>query len=244
MKRQNDFAGIMGTKYKEAMRFLCPNETEVTAELASRVARSYSALSREERVLDLGCGGGEFLRTLASPRYCSSNVYLTGVDNSDVMVEKAKRQLSVDIAKGIVRIVKADLVEYLQAMNLTGQTAKVITSNFVLHNFLKEERAGIFPLIYQALSPSGVFLMEDKVARTNPRLHAKDLAEQIRVIESLAEHGMPELVEPWKGHYKYDEFPERIMTFKTLREALGLAGFRDVRISYVPKMEAIVEARK
>jgi len=243
MKRQNDFAGIMGEKYKEAMKVLCPNEMEVTAELARRASANYNRFD-ETSLLDLGCGGGEFLQRLAMPLCVSSKVYLTGIDNSSTMIEKARRQLSLEIAKGKVRIVQADLMEYLQAMNLTGQTADVITSNFVLHNFTQQERAMIFPLIYQSLSPNGVLLMEDKVARTNPRLHARDLAEQMKAIESLAQHGMSELIEPWKQHYEYDESPERIMTFKTLGETLGLSGFKDVRISYVPKMEAIVEARK
>lgn len=243
MTRQNDFAGEMGRKYKEAMKILFPGEEKVTAGLASRVIANYNPMG-ETSVLDLRCGGGEFLKLLANSSRYSSRVHLTGIDSSPAMIEKAERELESEIAKGKARIVQADITRYLEAMELTGQTADVVTANFVFHNFTRAERAIAFPLIYRTIAPGGVLLMLDKVARTNPRLHARDLAEQYRRIDSLAEHGMPELVQPWKKHYDYDETPERIMINKHLRDDLMFAGFKDVRVSYVPLMEGVVEARK
>jgi SAM-dependent methyltransferase len=250
-RRQNDFEGIMGERYKEAMEVLCPNDKKAEAILRKNIMshrEKYSA----ETLLDLGCGGGEFLysldtRPLASIPYKRLEVgrlQLTGIDISPVMIKKAQELFGTSIEREEVRIVQADLTKYLEAMILTVQRADIIISNYVLHNFTQEERARIFPLIYQALSDDGMFITEDKIARTNPLTHARDLERQYQRIESLAEHGMPELVEGWKQHYKYDEAPERILVERDLKTRLLDAGFPIVRTVYRAGMEAIVEARK
>jgi ubiquinone/menaquinone biosynthesis C-methylase UbiE len=251
--RKNAYAGIMGEKYKEAMKVLCPNQERAQHIIRNSVryitAPNYPSetLYSPYTLLDLGCGGGEFIRDIESwTSFTNGNGRLkfTGVDNSPLMIERAREILAKQIVGGIARIVQADITKYLEAMNLVEQGVDIITSNFVLHNFTQEERERVFPLIYGALNNEGVLLMEDKIAHTHLRTHERVYAYQLRLIESLAKHGMPALVQPWKNHYFQDNHPARKMVEGDLKKMLRKVGFREVKTLYREKMEAVVEAKK
>lgn len=249
MTRRNDFEDAMGVRYKEAMTVICPHEQVGYDLIKSRI--DDLNLGVNENVLDLGCGSGEFLYFLGDfpkggPWTCEDVIdpFLTGVDISDVMIRKALKLFKIPIKEGRARIVNADLTKYLESMNLVGQTSDVITSNFVLHNLTQEERAMALPLIYGALLEYGTFLTLDKIAVTDPAEHEAMYNSQLRTIRKLAEHGMPELVQPWLDHYAADNAPERRMIEGGLIEQLRQVGFREVRALYRGRMEAVVEAKK
>jgi len=247
--RPNDFEGIMGEKYVKTMRVICPQHEEakrrLKREIEYRVWNSMVENSRPRTLLDLGCGGAEFIRELND--FQRLKLKFIGIDSSPVMIKKAIQEVQGSYRaypNSYIKITRADITDYLKAMILLGQTVDIVTTNFVLHNFTNEERAKTLPLIYEAISPGGWLYMNDKIVRTNPQAHARDLRLQYRRIESLAEKGMPELVQPWKNHYAYDESPERKMTEKNLKISLREVGFKEVRVFYRYGMDAVLEARK
>jgi ubiquinone/menaquinone biosynthesis C-methylase UbiE len=250
--RPNAYASEMGGKYVEAMKVICPQHEEaeriLKKEIESRVRNSMVGNSRPRTLLDLGCGGAEFIGELNDHLgFEGLKLKFTGIDSSPVMIEKAVERVRGSYQaypNSHIRIVQADMREYLKAMILTGQTADIVTSNFVLHNFTKKERKEIIPLIYQVTSPGGFFYMEDKIAHSDPALHRRTYARQLNLVRSLAEHGMPELVEPWLAHYREDNDPSRRMVECDLKTQLWKVGFNSVITHYREKMEAIVEARK
>lgn len=63
-------------------------------------------LNGSERVLDIGCGGGDALKKI-SPRIISGT--LTGADHSEVSVQLTKRNNSADIESGKMSVVNASV---------------------------------------------------------------------------------------------------------------------------------------
>ena len=216
MKRQNDFAGEMGRKYQEAMKVICPQDDEMKKLIAREATKNFQALSKKgtgATLLDLGCGNGNLIdRMFYADIYNSWVETFVGVDSAEAMIREAKDKLWVPVQQEQVILEQADITEYLTGLiPLEKLRANTTLSTFVLHNFTQQERQRVFPLIYQTLTPEGVFYLGDKIAITNPAEHAQDYAAQIKLIQSLAEHGMPELVQPWLDHYKMDNSPERRM---------------------------------
>lgn len=239
-QRPNAYAGEMGRKYVEAMKVICPQH-EIAKEKLKDCVVNRSINLGAGTLLDLGCGGAEFMRELHEDNFLYTYLSQTGVDNSSVMIKKARKLLQ---GRSGIRIVQADITKYLEAMNLVGQQTDIITSNFVMHNFSRREREIIFPLIYQAISSEGLFIMEDKVAHSNPEIHKRVYRAQLDLVRTLAEHGMPELVQPWLRHYQEDNGLSRRMVESELNYSLRQAGFRAVKTLYRSGMEAIVEAKK
>lgn len=249
-QRQNDFEGEMGEKYEQAMQIICPQAEEMKRLIANRV-REFTNLNKKKVLdhravlLDLGCGGGSLINEIYYADIENSGVDIfVGVDKSEVMLDTARKRLYMPWVNEEVKLVKEDITKYLKNIARLGWKANFITSTFVLHNLTQDERLRISPLVYQVLSLEGAFYIGDKIARTNPEEHSRDYLRQIKLIESLAEHSMPELVQPWKKHYQEDDKPERIMVEAELKKMLIQTGFRKVRTIYREGMEAIIEAKK
>ncbi len=244
MKRPNDYEGIMGERYQEAMAVLCPNQDKASKVVLERLALLFSP-NWPKTGLDLGCGGGEFLRSVIERKQSvGDSACVFGVDSSPLMIERARKNLAEYLNPQWNQIVQADLIKYLEAMNLIGMQVDFITENFVLHNLTKRQRAKVFPLVYGALQEDGLFIMQDKISVDNLGQHARDYAQQIVAIESFRKQGLKKLIEPWKSHYAVDDSPQRRMPQEQLISDLRDVGLRGVKVIYRDKMEAVVEARK
>lgn len=105
-------------------------------------------LSSPRTIVDLGCGAGNVARILAE-RWPAAR--LTGVDNSDAMLEKARAAAGDGIAW-----VAADLAAW--AAHVPAGSVEIVYSNAALHWL--DDHATLFPRIFRAVAPGGVLAVQ------------------------------------------------------------------------------------
>ena len=103
------------------------------------------------KLLDLGCGTGRSLRLFKSERF-----KLIGLDNSSLMLEKAKRNLSdfeID-----AELINQDVIK-LDSLGLEPQDCVTILGA-TIHHFDKDQRNKIIKAVYSILSKQGIFILD------------------------------------------------------------------------------------
>jgi 2-polyprenyl-3-methyl-5-hydroxy-6-metoxy-1,4-benzoquinol methylase len=131
---------------------------------------------KSARILDIGCGMGQFLEFLRAAGYANCS----GIDRSDEVVQYGlSRHLAVE---------KADALEHLSRHR---DTYDAIVLNDVVEHFTKAEVLDVMAACYAALKPGGVVLIK-AVNAANPLMGAHSLAidmthESLFSEESLAQ---------------------------------------------------------
>jgi 2-polyprenyl-3-methyl-5-hydroxy-6-metoxy-1,4-benzoquinol methylase len=100
---------------------------------------------RDAPLLDLGCGQGFMLKYLISAGFTN----LTGIDISQEQVEKAK-------ASGF-NVLQADAFTFLRE---NENQFEIIMAIDMIEHFKKEELYELLKLIYGALKPGGLFILQ------------------------------------------------------------------------------------
>ncbi len=174
-------------------------------------------------VCDLGCGNGAATEALLKH---ADTITATLIDPSNSMLESAKEKLS-----------RYKKITYLKASfhDLLNKTADpgahdMFVSAQAIHHLETDEKAMLFRLIYEKLSPVGMFINIDVLKPPTEELEAayfSTWANQMR--ELMDRHGVsgfePEDV---IARYKSPESANRPDTLETQLGALKDAGFSGV----------------
>ncbi|MCW9026081.1 MAG: carboxy-S-adenosyl-L-methionine synthase CmoA [Thiovulaceae bacterium] len=123
------------------------------------------ALDNGGIMYDLGCSTASLLISIAKQL---SSARLVGLDNSDAMLEQARKKahaFNVDI-----ELLNADILEY------DYEQADVFVSNYTLQFIRPLVREELVKKIADALKKDGVFIFSEKVISHHPKLN-KDLIE-------------------------------------------------------------------
>ena len=115
---------------------------------------------------DLGCSTASLLLNIH--RGLNVSAELIGLDNSEAMLEQAKRKCEAYSAK--VEVFNADILEY------DYKHADVFVSNYTLQFIRPLVREELVKKIASATKKDGVFIFSEKVISHHPKLN-KDLIE-------------------------------------------------------------------
>jgi 2-polyprenyl-3-methyl-5-hydroxy-6-metoxy-1,4-benzoquinol methylase len=105
----------------------------------------FKGIERDSPVLELGCGSGLMLKYLHQAGFRN----VTGIDISEDQVAEAKE-------KGF-NAIHADALTYLQEQK---EQYEIIVAMDIIEHFTKEELFNLLTLIYQALKPGGLFVIQ------------------------------------------------------------------------------------
>ena len=157
-------------------------------------------------VLDLGCGTG-----LELEFYCKINptARITGIDLSAGMLEALRAKLSaqdITLIQGSYFDVPLEAGKYHAAVSVES-----------LHHFTKEQKAGLYRRLHEALTPNGYFILTDYFALTEAD-EAFFAAELARL---KAEQGITD------GEFYHYDTP---LTVEHEIEALLSGGFHSVEL--------------
>ena len=127
---------------------------------------THKNLSENGRVYDLGCSTASLLLNIH--RGLSLDAELIGLDNSEAMLEQAKRKCEAYNAK--IDVINADILEYAY------KEADVFISNYTLQFIRPLVREELLKKIFASLKKEGVFIFSEKVISHHSKLN-KDLIE-------------------------------------------------------------------
>jgi len=118
------------------------------------------------QLYDLGCSTASLLIDISKD--VDFTVHLTGIDNSEAMLERAKKK--VDAYGASVELVMGDILEY------PYKEADVFIANYTLQFIRPLVREELIKKIAASLRKEGVFIFSEKVISHHPKLN-KDLIE-------------------------------------------------------------------
>ena len=111
---------------------------------------SHIVLDKSGHVLDVGCGGGANLVRLLA--LCPDGL-VTGVDYSEISVEKSKKLTSAAIHGGKCRVLQADVSE----LPFAKDSFDFVTAFETIYFWPEIEHA--FGQVFRVLKPGGIFLI-------------------------------------------------------------------------------------
>ena len=229
------FSGKISEKYS-LYGMGSPHHDEFEEKIAEIVGEFSKKINDEKiRLIELGCGDGSTTICLVN---ADQRIVVDTIENEPSMVEQAKHNLKEFIEKGKVKIIYADVVEYLQ--KLENSSVDIIASGLVIHNLTGVHRTELMNEVSRVLKSGGLFVNGDKIAQSDYEKHQEDLWNQIQAYDLYLKHGLPELRKEWILHCIEDEKEDRIMYDDVEVERLKDLGFKDVKIIFRHWMDAII----
>jgi tRNA (cmo5U34)-methyltransferase len=244
VEQESDFNGILGEEY-ELFSLICPHHDVIQKGVGEMISSYYGLFPEEDKpdeinLLEIGSGTGVTTNSILDQ---VPNVKITSVDNSPVMIEKAKRNLGKYIDEGKVEIIESDVLEYLQSQE--NESFDCVASAWTLHNFEKDYRSKVLGQIYNVLGNKGFFVNGDKYASDNRENHLENFVWQVqKTVEGYSKVEKYELMAEHLKHYFRDNEPERLMMLSEQVNELHSLGFVPVRTSRRDKLEMLVWAVK
>ena len=145
-QQQGDWTAVAARDYaSHRQTFQAAYARDCWRRLSQRPAVA-PVVARATRVLDVGCGSGEFTRELAS---CLPHASIVGVDISEDMVRHAERANAHD------RVSYA-LIDFANQVPFRGESFQVATSTMALH--WPGPDPAFLAGVSRFLAPGGVFL--------------------------------------------------------------------------------------
>lgn len=183
-------------------------DSPLSMELISCAASIYTPHARN--ILDLGCGGGNYLMKLTS---LLPHVDVTLVDLSLNMLDTAAERISKNIT-GKVNCLKGDY----KIVELGEKQFDVIIATTTLHHLRAEDEWKLmFQKIYTALKPGGSFWISDIILHENNAINEMMLEGWYNWI--LAKDG-PEKLAWVKDQFQREDTPQTLnFQLNLLKEA-------------------------
>lgn len=146
----NDFRKVMYESYVSGFKKrISPYTEKVIAETKSIYRVHFfpllSSLSKDAKILDMGCGPGFFLETMKDWGFTNAE----GIDASEEQV-KIGQQRGNPVRTG-------DVITHLS--DYTDTYDLIVAMDFIEH-FTKDELVSLFQKVYTALKPGGMFLIQ------------------------------------------------------------------------------------
>ena len=132
---------------------------------------SYINVSENNKLLDVGFGGGKVLKTI-SRRY--ENVLLFGIDFADIAIKVASKNNKKDIQTGKMTLIKADI----EIIPFPDQFFDVITA-FQTHYHWQNIESKMKE-IFRVLSENGQFLIAAELYKINYHMQAYKTAHEMK----------------------------------------------------------------
>ncbi|MFW9973023.1 MAG: corrinoid protein-associated methyltransferase CpaM [Candidatus Odinarchaeota archaeon] len=117
---------------------------------------SENLVYKNENVLDIGMGTGTFLILCAN-----KGATVTGIDNSEKMLEVAKRSINQEGLTENIRIIKMPVIELDE--NFHDKTFDKITAILTFSELYQDEQDFCLNQIYKILKDDGEFILVDEV---------------------------------------------------------------------------------
>jgi tRNA (cmo5U34)-methyltransferase len=122
------------------------------------------ATPHAKSVLDVGCGGGNYVLKLLE---YSPALDVTLLDLSQPMLERARNRVQ-QAGAGIITLMQGDIRE----VDIGQEQFDVVVASAVLHHLREEaEWEAVFAKLYQALKPGGSLWIYDLVEQSIPELN-------------------------------------------------------------------------
>lgn len=118
----------------------------------------------DSNLYDLGCSLGAATMSMRKA-VTKDNCKVTGIDNSQAMVDKCRLHVKAYKSDVPVEITMADIMEY------PLENASVVVMNFTLQFIPPEQRATLLAKIHQALKPGGVLILSEKLKWENAQIN-------------------------------------------------------------------------
>jgi ubiquinone/menaquinone biosynthesis C-methylase UbiE len=129
-----------------------------------------------DRVLDVGCSGGNLVRLLAAA--VTPGGAVTGIDPSSTAIAYARRQAPDNCAFAI---------GVAQDLDLADGSFDVVTSTLAVHHIPQTERPAAFSELHRVTRPGGRLLVADfRPSRLHPFGSPEMRHNQVELLEDLA----------------------------------------------------------
>ncbi len=119
-----------------------------------------SLLKPDSKITDLGSSTGTLLINLAK---LGKNFNLTGIDNSEAMIQRAKNKAKAFGAD--VQFINADFLEF------DFSNSDAVIANYTVQFIRPLKREKLIKKIYDSLKNNGIFLMSEKLITENKKLN-------------------------------------------------------------------------
>ena len=176
------------------------------------VARSAAMLNpNAKRVLDLGCGGGNYAVKVTS---LLPDVDCILIDLSANMLAKAKERVAANIS-GNVLTVQGDYRD----IPLEENTYDVITAGTTLHHLREShEWESVFTKVFNALKPGGTFWINDIVISETDEINQMMLGGWLSILRKQVSQ---EEVDMYMERYESEDTPRTLSYQLDLMRQIG-----------------------
>jgi tRNA (cmo5U34)-methyltransferase len=182
--------------------------------------------SKQNRVLDLGCGDGIIAHELLK---IDSSLSATLIDGSEDMLHKAKKRLA---GFKNVQYIRASFQELL-GTDIQLPSFEFIVSSLAIHHLTMSEKKSLFKYLYAHLTPGGHFVNIDIILSPTKALESWYFKLWMEwIIEKRTALNLERSNEDITRDYKAKEHYRKLDTLTRQLNALEEAGFKDVDCYY------------
>ena len=162
-------------------------------------------------VLDIGCGGGNYMVKLLKKL---NNPDVTLIDLSENMLNRAELRCKAE-TKGSIKKIQGDI----RNIELPRDEFDIITAATVLHRLrYTDEWEAVFASIYDALKPGGSFWINDAIVHEHPAIDALMYKGWKK---KMIETGGIEFREKNMAHYHKEDTPRTLEYQLELMKKVG-----------------------
>ncbi|MCP4177114.1 MAG: class I SAM-dependent methyltransferase [bacterium] len=233
------FKGSFRENY-DYYKYIVPNRLTIIDKITEIIKSETVNLTENITVVDIGCGSGGACKTILEG---ATNINMIAIDDKSFMLNQARRQLADLVDDGKLSFMQCDILSALK--EIESESVSFAVSFYLLHNYHEKDRKDIYREIYRILKPGGVFFNGDLYAWDDPVMNTKLTQERAKFcINSLIALDRVEYVSKFVMHLINDQSRDIIMVESEAIVNIKDTGFRDVKVLFRAKSEALLEAKR